>query len=474
MPRKLSPDKLIQRLLQSTAAPIYVLAENRQIVFANAACSAWLGQTLEALVGTVCEYLAPDQSANGSAPNLAPPPEVEAGAALGYVASTTDGGRVRACHFHLLSSGEGEGRFILAVVSGQPVSASEVDQFSGAASESQRLHAQLLELRAEWKKQYKSSAFLGVSPASQRIRSQIGLAAAGARRVLILGPAGSGRDHVARSIHFSQGGAPGPLIPIACRLLDAELMQQTLAAFLKRHPPAKESGQALLLQDVDQLSATAQYELAEFLRLPGVELTVRSTAKRSLQRLAARGRFRADLAHALSTLTIAVPSLSKRPEDLPLLAQHLVEQENCGNSRKFSGFAVDALDQLAAYRWPGNVKELQQVVRESCGRALGPYITPADLPNRLRHDQFVAAHPPRKAEKIDLDKFLADIEREILERALAAAKGNKTRAATWLGIHRARLIRRLVQLGIVEAPTVQDRNEQDDDVVIFEPHPDEA
>jgi len=474
MPRKLSPDKLVQRLLQATSTPVYILDARGQIVFVNAACAVWLGEPEASILGRICTYQAADDQQTKSLLGLAPPPDaLGKQVTTGYVAGATDGGKVRACQFHSLAAGSDDGPSLLAVVAIEPVSAVELGVDQNVVSDSQLLHAQLLELRAAWQKRYKSANFLGISSAAERIRSQIRLAAAGAKRVLIVGPTGSGRDFVARAIHFSQSN-PGPLIPIACRLLDAELMQQTLASFLKRHQTDKSLSSAILLQDVDLLSPAAQHELSEFLRLPGVELTLRATARRSLQRLATKGRFRADLANALSTLTIQIPALNDRPEDIPLLAQHFVEQTNVGSERKFSGFSVDALDELAAYRWPGNVAELQRVVKQCGERAPGPYITPADLPDSLRHDRFAAAHPPRATEKIELDKFLAEIEREILERALAAAGGNKTRAATLLGIHRARLIRRLVQLGLAEPSAVKERPDQEEEAVIFEPHPDEA
>jgi len=474
MPRKLSPDKLVQRLLQSAPMPVYLLDPSGEIAFVNAACAAWLGESEDSLLGRKCPYESAAEPSADTLPGLAPPAEAFAkGTTLGYVASPTDGGKVRACHFHALPTSADEGTHLLAIVSGESQSAVDQTATNGAVPDTRLLHAQLLELRSTWKKHYRSANFLGVSPAAERIRAQIRLAAAGARRVLVVGPVGSGREFVARAVHHSQP-TPGPLIPIACRLLDAETMQRTLASFLKQHQGERAVGAAILLQDVDQLSPTAQQELSEFLRLPGVELTLRATSRRSLRRLAAQGRFRADLAHALSTLTISVPALKNRSEDIPLLAQHFVEQANARSERKFSGFAVDALDELAAYRWPGNVAELQRVVQQCCERAAGPYITPADLPDALRHDRFAAAHPPRVTEKIDLDKFLAEIEREALERAMAAAGGNKTKAASLLGIHRARLIRRLVQLGLVEPSVARERVEAEEEVVIFEPHPDET
>lgn len=472
MPRKLSPDKLVLRLLETTLAPVYLIDSERRVAYANLACEQWTGLTTEQLLGWPCEFRQPE----GDAPptidlSLAPPAEVFAGEPTsGYVAAATDGGKVRLAHFEPFPTERSDlPPFVLAVVSGPPIVPAELEADSVLPSDARRLHAQLLELRAAWKRSFKASPFIGISPAAQRIRSQIRLAASGsAGRVLVVGPPGSGREHIVRAIHFNQLGEPGPLVSIACRLLDTERMQQTLATFLKTHPASNLENAAMLLSDVDELPPAAQHELAEFLRLPGIDLTIRATARRSLDRLARQGRFHADLAHALGTLTITVPALKDRQDDIPLLAQHFVETATPTHGRKFTGFSVDALDELATYAWPGEVAELAEVVRDCCEQALGPYITPVDLPERFRHARAAAAHPSRVPEPIQLDELLAGVEREVLQRALAASKGNKTKAASLLGIHRARLIRRLIQLGLAEPPTTTE------EAVIFEPHPDET
>jgi two-component system response regulator HydG len=179
-------------------------------------------------------------------------------------------------------------------------------------------------------------------------------------------------------------------------------------------------------------------------------------------RLASRGKIRADLAHALSTLTIALPPLRKRAEDIPLLAQFLLEEFNARGNKQLSGFSPDAMDDLAACDWPGNVSELAAAVQEACGRAAGPMVFAADLPERIRRGAAAPAQPPRGMAPIALDDFLADIERELLGRALRAARGNKSKAAQLLGINRGRLLRRLAQLGLVQP-------QPGDEPIVFEP-----
>jgi DNA-binding NtrC family response regulator len=175
-----------------------------------------------------------------------------------------------------------------------------------------------------------------------------------------------------------------------------------------------------------------------------------ATAAVSLTELAAAGEFHAELAALLSTVVIELPPLAERREDLPLLAQALVEDVNVGSQRQLRGFSSEALDRLDGYPWPGNVDELVEVVTEAHGKAEGPEIGVADLPKRIALAQAAAAHPRRREEQIVLDDYLRQIERELVSRAMAQAKGNKAKAARLLGVSRPRLYRRMVQLGLEE------------------------
>jgi DNA-binding NtrC family response regulator len=236
--------------------------------------------------------------------------------------------------------------------------------------------------------------------------------------------------------------------------MDAELMQSAVTALLKRRDEWKglDRPGTLLLLEVDRLPAEAQQELAGFFKLPGIEVPTLATTGGSLSRLVRTGKFNSDLACALSTLVITLPPLAKRSADVPLLAQFFLEEANADGGKQLSGFSTEALDRLCAYAWPRNVTELAEVVRQAHAAAAGPRVQLADLPPVVHHAAVAQARPRRAAAPIRLDEFLERIEKELLERALVQARGNKTKAAQLLGIHRTRLIRRLVQLGLVAAP----------------------
>jgi DNA-binding NtrC family response regulator len=214
-----------------------------------------------------------------------------------------------------------------------------------------------------------------------------------------------------------------------------------------------------LLTEVDQLSSASQAELARVLGGKSASVRILATARRGLIEMAERGEFRPDLAMLLSPLVISLLPLSQRRSDVPLLLQFFVEHINAQGERQRTGFTSEAIDLLESYSWPGNVDELIQLVRESHERSENPSIGTADLPRRIHMAGSAVAHPRRKDEPVPLEKFLAEIEQELIRRAMKRAKGNKAKAARLLGMTRPRLYRRLVQLGFT-SPDGTDAAEQ--------------
>jgi len=270
---------------------------------------------------------------------------------------------------------------------------------------------------------------------------------------VIVGPPGSGRQHAAQTIHYGATEPSGPLVPLACTILAADVIASTLAAIASQRLPQDASGHGtLLLNDVDQLAAEAQAEVARLLAGKRFPLRLLATAREDLVDLARQGKYREDLAAALSTLVIRLPPLAERRGDIPVLSQHFVEEANARSGKQVAGLSSEALDRLEAYPWPGNVDELNQVIDEAHRAAEGVEIVGGDLPPSIHLAHSAAARPRRDEETIVLEEFLARIERELLVRALRVAKGNKTKAARLLGMTRPKLYRRLVQLGLEEPP----------------------
>ena len=457
MPRKISIAKALTRLLDAATGAVYVVDAQRRFVYGNGAFSSWVGRKAEELSGLKCLYSTSGELTGAAelAAALAPPPEAfEREECAGTVVAPGESGKLesRPARFVALSGADSEVLGVIVLV-GEAAGTSDSDH--ATESSPAELHEQLQQLRGDLGRRFHISQLIGQSPPLRRVREQVRVAAQSNARVLVAGPPGSGRELVARIIHYGPrggGAAVGPLVPMDAALMDAELMQSTLTSFLKRKAEWRgERPPAILLKDVDRLPSDAQQELAGFLRLPEIELPLISTAGRSLSKLAERGKFRQDLAYHLSSLTILLPPLRKREGDLPLLAQFFLEEFNSRGGKQLAGFSPEALDLLFAYSWPGNVDELAEVIRHACEQAGSPLVQVADLPARLHHAAEKEAHPPPSEERIDLDAYLGQIETELLRRAMAQARGNKTKAAELLGIHRARLIRRLVQLGLAPA-----------------------
>ncbi len=452
-----SRSSLVQRLDQASQ-PIYLLDALRRIVFCNAACAEWLGREPAEIIGRRCDYHSETTPADSDrwAAGLCPPPEAFAGQRChGTVVSdqVTGDPSSKTVDFIPLWAGDSEGGEILALARQEPPEAAAVPvtkTAGGVLPDATQLHEDLRRMRDRWAAEYELERLVGTSSAMERVREQVQLATMAVTRVVIVGPAGSGRERVARTIHAAQHEEGWLyLVPLACPLLDAELLESTVEAFLRGCAElSAEQPATLLLLDVDQLPEDAQASLLGLLRIAELRLHTLCTAQRSLLAPSSERPFRRELAYALSTLEMEIPPLMERIEDLPLLAQAAIEQVNARGNCQRTGLTEQALDCLLRYSWPGNVDELFQLLAEAHALASGPYLTPQDLPERIHAALAAAEYPHIQQESIQLDHYLADVERELLRRSLRVAKGNKAQAARQLGISRARLLRRMEVLQI--------------------------
>ncbi|MBA2116969.1 sigma 54-interacting transcriptional regulator [Bremerella alba] len=319
----------------------------------------------------------------------------------------------------------------------------------GPLQPQEEIHATLQSLRHEYRGRYSVSHLVGVSTAMIRVRRLVDLASQSRVPVLVIGEQGTGREQVARTICYaSSPGHAGPVITIEGELMDAEIMQTTIRAFANRCEDDEDGGHAsLVLLNAEKLDLGAQTELLHLLDLIGVELRILSTAEESLLELARRGQFREDLAFRISTLEIELPPLCDRPEDIPYIAQAVVEELNIPSDRQLQSISAEAIDRLQQQEWPGNIDQLNEMLTGAHQTATGFTLDVTDFPvavSRGPHKKLAA----KETESISLDAALEAYERGILERTLKAAKGNKTQAANMLGISRARLHRRIEQWGL--------------------------
>jgi DNA-binding NtrC family response regulator len=458
--------KAIARLLHAASQPIYILDDELTVVFLNQNCSNWLGPIAEQLPGTKCLYHTPSENSTPEmvAAGLCPPPGALAGHATSAAVSYfSQAGRLnrRRARFHALGSIPGDVIGIIAVVDAEdlPQDFSELDLASTDDLQGMELHEAIRCFRQEAAGRFRADRLVGNSPAMLLARRQVELAAAGRFSVLLVGPPGSGRQHLAGAIHYGSSldltatSPAGGLIPLDCSVLSADLILSTVAALARSNPlDEKVRRTTLLLNHVDEIPIELQMELAAFLTKKPIAFRLISTARIALAELCSRGQYREDLAAVLSTITIILPSLIERRADLPLLAQIFLEQCNAMQAKQVGGFTPEALDKLYAYSWPGNLDELMETVIEAKHNAAGHEIGVDDLPEHLRLAAQAAAYPRRTEERIVLDEYLGRVERELIRRALTRAKANKAKAARLLGLTRPRLYRRMVQLGLEERP----------------------
>ena len=450
------------RLLDSASQPLYLLDEDRRIVFGTAAFRRWLGVVAEELPGRRCAYhSAPEASGvDALTAALCPPPAAFSGKrCASLVAWSDDQGQWRRRRVVFLPLGDvAELIAVVAIVDDldlpddfQELSLPEEEP----ASESQKLHEILRQFHRKQAAEYSLDRLVGTSAAIRRARSQAAVAAATRSSVVIIGPKGSGKERLARSIHFGMDSRQaGTIVPLDCAVLGGDLVRSTAIALAAQDSASERPGSnTLLLNGADTINLDAQTELARVLLERPFPLRTIATSTRRLVELAGRGEYDKKLALGLSTLEIELVALADRIEDLPLLAQMFVEEINAEGGKQIGGAASETLDMLAGYGWPGNVDELASVIAEAHGRAEEPEIRPADIPEKIRLALEATARPRRKEISIQLDEYLAKIERELIERAMAQAKGNKTKAASMLGLNRPRLYRRLLQLGLIEEET---------------------
>jgi len=468
MARKRSVAKELVNLLQASPRPVYILDDRRRIVYCNVACCEWLGAAAEQLVGQQCNYGGSSAAPGDLALALCPPPEVFTGefrsAELVCLDRHNQVSR-RMASFSPLGTNQLEPVGAIAIADTSETTAPPELNLRQDESLHERMQLLTLSLRMP----FRLERVVGESPAITRVREQVELAIAGRGRVAVFGIAGSGCENIARTIHTgADPSSAGPLMPLSCDLMEAGLLQTTVMAFLRRcidleaQPPG-----TLLLLDVDQLSLDAQLEMTAFFELPVFNLRTIVTSRRRLLDLARDGQFHQPLALALSTLEIELPALADRRQDIPFLAQQFVEDANSSGGRQLSGVSVEALDLLCALPWQGDVDELAEVIQQACQAADGPRIEVADLPKRVALLTSAATYPPPAEEEvIQLDEFLAEVESELIHRALDRSGGNKAQAARLLGVNRARLLRKLDRGEQPEKPSQQSEPPDADELFV--------
>ena len=312
---------------------------------------------------------------------------------------------------------------------------------------------------------------VGRSEEINRILDTVRQIAPSRATVLIEGERGTGKELVARAIHGLSGRAERPFIAVHCAALSRELLESELfgherGAFtgaIKRHIGRFEmaDGGTLFLDEVSEMDMATQVKLLrvlqeqEFERVGGsesirVDVRVIAATNTDLESLMAEGRFREDLYDRLNVVTIRVPPLRERKEDISLLADTFLKEFSLENNKQIKGIASDALRALTAYDWPGNVRELRNTIERMVILARHDRLDLSDLPLKLREN---AARPlpaarPAADDLSGSETTIRAAERRMIEEALERTAGNRTEAAALLGISRRTLHRKIKRYGL--------------------------
>jgi two-component system, NtrC family, response regulator AtoC len=353
----------------------------------------------------------------------------------------------------------------------KPFRMDEVELVVGKALERSHLRRENVYLRRQLETNYGVHNLIGQSAAMRRIVALIDQVASSRSTVLITGASGSGKELVARALHFNGERRNRPFVPVNCggipdALLEDELFGHVKGAFtdaVADRPGRFEAADTgtLFLDEISNMSTALQIKLLRVLQerecLPlgstkkvQVDVRVIAATNMDLKKMMEEGRFREDLYYRLNVIRIQLPALRERREDIPLLIQHFVTKHCRDLNVAAKRFTPEALKVLVEFSWPGNVRQLENVIERAVALSFGKLeLGPEDLPRDIM-DEGMLEMPVLHVggDGFSLDEVLADYEQRMLYQALEHSGWVKTRAAELLKIKRTTLIEKMKRLGI--------------------------
>jgi DNA-binding NtrC family response regulator len=322
------------------------------------------------------------------------------------------------------------------------------------------------ELRRELDKQFSMDHIVGQDPKMQRLFEMIQSVADTRATILLTGESGTGKSMIARAIHRHSSRAGKPFVEVACgalpeNLLESELFGHVKGSFTgatgdKTGKFAQADGGTIFLDEIGTASQAMQIKLLrvlqelEFEQVGGdktfqVDVRVILATNEDLAEAVAAGRFRQDLYYRINVINLELPALQHRKLDIALLAQTFLEQVREDTNRSVTGFSLDALSALEAYSWPGNIRELQNVVERAVLLGKNEQITVADLPHDILGR---ASYTVARTGNLTLKEALEEPERQIIQDVLEANNWNRNATADSLGVNRTTLYKKMKKLGL--------------------------
>jgi DNA-binding NtrC family response regulator len=324
---------------------------------------------------------------------------------------------------------------------------------------------QNLVLQQQINENYGFSEIIGKSKPMQDIFSQLRMVAPTNANVLIYGETGTGKELVARAIHSNSLRKDKPFIPINCSALSKDLLESELfghekGAFtgaIRKRQGAFElaNGGTLLLDEVSEMAIGIQakflrvIESQQFRRLGGevdvsVDVRIIASTNRNLEQDVESGKFRRDLYYRLRVVSVNLPPLRQRREDIPFLVGNFIKELSNRNGRIVSSIDRKALNKLIGYEWPGNIRELKNCIESMVVMAQSQTLGIDDLPESIRNISASEGQPSEQMGMLSMD----DVEKEAIRKALESTNGHKTLTADILKMGRSTLHRKIKKYGL--------------------------
>ncbi len=346
----------------------------------------------------------------------------------------------------------------------KPVNLDELELVIQRALNSRRVEAENVNLREQIDQKYGLENIIGESASMRQVFETIQQVAPSRATVLITGATGTGKELIAKAIHNLSPRKNGPFIAVHAAalptsLLESELFGHEKGSFtgaVERRTGRFElaDGGTLFLDEVGELEPQIQVKLLRVLeerafeRVGGsktlqVDVRLVAATNRDLKKLVSEGKFRDDLFYRLSVVTVDLPPLRERRDDIPLLVKSFLDEFSRENGKQVRELTPEALNMLLAYDWPGNVRELRNAVEQMVVLARGERLTVRDVPAGIRGVADLT-----KINVVHAGMTVEDAERQLIVQALKETDGNRTRAAQRIGISRRTLHRKLKGYGL--------------------------
>ncbi len=337
------------------------------------------------------------------------------------------------------------------------------------ALEHSGLKAENATLRSKMSADYELENIIGKSRPMKGLVDMMSMVAPSEATVLITGESGTGKELIAKSIHHNSPRKDRPLVVINCAaltetLLESELFGHEKGAFTgadkRREGRFKKADKGtIFLDEIGETSAAMQAKLLrviqerEIQRVGGeetlsVDVRILAATNLNLEEEVKEGKFREDLFYRLNVVTLRIPPLRERQDDIPLLVHHFLEKYAKKNNKQVKGFSPLAMDMLLKYPWPGNVRELENVVERAVILLPDEHVTEKELPTTVTESYSEESDWVSPPSPVAVNRPLEEVEREAILATLEDCGGNKSETARRLGINRKTLHKKLKDYGI--------------------------